>query len=185
MVVIGFAAWVYDITRQSSGGRRHAGSALALLSLATALAGGHAALDNAAEGGATANAQDGSSSKVWEPFSPTRLAELRAQGKPVFLNFTAAWCITCLANERVALSSDTVTNAFKAQGITYLKGDWTNQDPAITKVLEDFGRSGVPLYLYYPPGPQSQAVVLPQILTPDTVLSALKDATSALSSNQP
>ena len=94
----------------------------------------------------------------------------------MFLNFTAAWCITCLANERVALSQAPVQEAFKAQGITYLKGDWTRQDPAITEVLRNFGRSGVPLYVYYPAGIGSKPVVLPQLLTPDVVLQALRDA---------
>lgn len=109
-----------------------------------------------------------------EPYTAMRLVELRAQGKPVFINLTAAWCITCLVNERVALSQDNVKAHIKAKGITYLKGDWTNRDPEITSLLQQFDRSGVPLYLYFPPGRSKDIVVLPQILTEKTVISALQ-----------
>ena len=85
-----------------------------------------------------------------EPFTQARLDELKAQGRPVFVNLTAAWCITCKVNERVALKSGEVAEAFQAAGITYLKGDWTKPNPEITALLEHFGRAGVPLYLFYP-----------------------------------
>jgi thiol:disulfide interchange protein DsbD len=91
----------------------------------------------------------------------------------VFLNFTAAWCITCLVNERVALSSPRVAAAFAERNIAYLKADWTNQDAAISKALEEFGRSGVPLYVYYPPGARSEPRLLPQLLTEAMVLDQL------------
>jgi thiol:disulfide interchange protein/DsbC/DsbD-like thiol-disulfide interchange protein len=178
MVAIGFAAWVYDSTRQGSARARHAGVALASLSIVAALAGSHANLGTAP--GDTATAAAG---KHWQAYTPARLSELRAQGQPVFVNLTAAWCITCLANERVALSQTSVVDTFKTRGITYLKGDWTNQDPEISKLLGQFGRSGVPLYLYYPPGAQSEPLVLPQLLTPDIVLSALKDAPAKVALN--
>lgn len=110
----------------------------------------------------------------WQPYSEKRLQALRAEGKPVFLNFTAAWCITCLANERVALSKPQVLDAFKQDGITYLKGDWTNQDEAITRKLAEFKRNGVPLYVFYPAGPHSQPIVLPQLLTPELVLDHIR-----------
>ena len=87
---------------------------------------------------------------AWEPFSPERLAELRAAGTPVFVNFTAAWCITCLVNERVALRSPAVARAFADKGVVQLRGDWTRRDAQITQVLDAFGRNGVPLYLLYP-----------------------------------
>jgi thiol:disulfide interchange protein DsbD len=107
-----------------------------------------------------------------EAFSPARLAALRAEGRPVFVNLTAAWCVTCLVNERVAISNDTVQQAFAANHVAYLKGDWTRQDPAITEFLREQGRDGVPLYLYYPPH-AAAADVLPQILTASTVLDAM------------
>jgi thiol:disulfide interchange protein/DsbC/DsbD-like thiol-disulfide interchange protein len=109
----------------------------------------------------------------YEAFSPQRLDELRMAGKPVFVNMTAAWCITCLANEKATLATQKVRDAFKEKGIVYLKGDWTNFDSAITQYLSSFGRSGVPLYVYYPEGVNSAPVTLPQILTPDLVLNTL------------
>ncbi len=107
-----------------------------------------------------------------EPFSPARLAELRATGTPVFVNVTAAWCITCLVNERVALRSTAVTEAFARKGVVTLKADWTRRDPVITRVLGSFGRSGVPLYLLYPAGAGGEPAVLPQILSERVVLDA-------------
>lgn len=94
-----------------------------------------------------------------------------AAGEPVFLNFTAAWCITCLANERTTLSTDRVQRFFAANGIRQVKGDWTNEDPAITVVLTAFGRSGVPLYVFYPA--RGEPVLLPQILTPGIVIETI------------
>jgi thiol:disulfide interchange protein DsbD len=111
-----------------------------------------------------------------EAYSAERLAELRAQNKPVFVNMTAAWCISCLVNERVALSRPEVHEAFAKAGVTYLKGDWTREDPKITAVLKAHGRSGVPLYLYYAPG-AAEAQVLPQILTPGLVIEAVSSPT--------
>ncbi|WP_457420424.1 protein-disulfide reductase DsbD family protein [Roseateles sp. P5_E7] len=107
-----------------------------------------------------------------EAYSAERVAELRAQNKPVFVNLTAAWCISCLVNERVALSRPEVKDAFAKAGVVYLKGDWTREDPRITAVLKAHGRSGVPLYLYYAPG-AAEAQVLPQILTPGLVVEAV------------
>jgi thiol:disulfide interchange protein DsbD len=108
-----------------------------------------------------------------EAYTPERLAALRASGKPVFVNMTAAWCVTCLVNERVAISTDTVRKAFAAGGVAYLKGDWTRQDPAITAFLQQNGRDGVPLYVFFPAG-GGQAEVLPQILTEGDLLRLLQ-----------
>jgi len=105
-------------------------------------------------------------------FTPARLAGLRAAGKPVFVDMTAAWCVTCLVNERVALEPAAVKQAFASHQVAYLKGDWTNQDPAITQYLHDYGRDGVPLYVYYPAG-NGAPVVLPQILSAGTVIGEL------------
>jgi thiol:disulfide interchange protein DsbD len=108
-----------------------------------------------------------------EAFTPARLASLRAAGKPVFVNMTAAWCVTCLVNERVAISTDAVRKAFAADDVAYLKGDWTRQDPAITAFLRENGRDGVPLYVFFPAG-GGQPEVLPQILTEGEVLGMLR-----------
>jgi thiol:disulfide interchange protein DsbD len=108
-------------------------------------------------------------------YSPELLAELRDDNQPVFINLTADWCITCLVNERVALNSEKVMGLMRDNGISYLKGDWTNSDPQITELLGRFNRSGVPLYLLYPRG-QGEAAILPQILTESTVIDALNQA---------
>jgi len=126
---------------------------------------------------ADATAGAGAAVAAYEPYSAERLAELRGQNKPVFVNMTAAWCISCLVNERVALSRPEVAEAFAKAGITYLKGDWTREDPKITAVLKAHGRSGVPLYLYYAPG-AAEAQVLPQILTPGLVIEAITSTRS-------
>ncbi len=108
----------------------------------------------------------------YEPFTPQRLAALETAGKPVFVNLTASWCVTCLINERVALDSSAVRQAFAERGIVPLKGDWTSQNPEITQFLQQFGRSGVPLYLLYS-GRGGEPVMLPQILTAASVLDAI------------
>ncbi len=118
-----------------------------------------------------------------EAYSAERLAELRAQNKPVFVNMTASWCISCLVNERVALSRPEVKDAFAKAGVAYLKGDWTREDPSITAVLKAHGRSGVPLYLYYAPG-AAEAQVLPQILTPGLIVEALSSSTAPPASSR-
>lgn len=107
-----------------------------------------------------------------EPFSMQRLNDYRAQGVPVFVDATAAWCITCKVNEKVALSADSVRAAFVQHGIKLLIADWTSRDAEITDYLASFGRNGVPIYVYYAPG--AEPVVLPQILTPSIVLDAIK-----------
>jgi len=107
-----------------------------------------------------------------DQFSTKRLAELRAQHRPVLIDMTAAWCVTCLVNERVALHNDRVRAALAQQDVVTLVGDWTRQDPEISAYLQSQGRDGVPLYVFYPA--HGDPDVLPQILTPDIVLSALQ-----------
>lgn len=111
----------------------------------------------------------------WQTYSPALLAELRAQQRPVFINLTADWCLTCLANERIALRSETVERAFDELNVATLKGDWTNTDPEITQLLQQYNRSGVPLYLFYPVNGGDRARVLPQLLTPDIVVNTLRE----------
>jgi thiol:disulfide interchange protein/DsbC/DsbD-like thiol-disulfide interchange protein len=107
-----------------------------------------------------------------ERFSTARLAALRAAGKPAFVDLTAAWCVTCLLNERIALDQAAVRDGFRRAGVAYLVGDWTRGDPDITDYLKRHGRDGVPLYVFYPAGGGSP-VTLPQILTPGLLLSTI------------
>lgn len=186
----GAAAWLVWVLSQQSGadGVLHALVALLLVALAAWLAGSaqrgapRACLWRAAAVltlviaalavGRTPAPQPVAAAAADGIYSPQRLADLRASGKPVFVNMTAAWCVTCLMNEKVALSTAEVQAAFAARGIVYLKGDWTRADPDITAFLQSHGRDGVPLYVYYPAG--GQPVLLPQILTPGVVLAHLE-----------
>ena len=114
-----------------------------------------------------------------EQFTPERVADYVESGQPVFVYFTADWCVNCKLNERLALASEKVGKAFGERGIKVLEGDWTNQDPVITEWLQRYGRVGVPLYLYYAGGSSlAEAAVLPQILLPDIVIAAIDTAES-------
>ena len=113
-----------------------------------------------------------STEQHWQRWSAEKLQQLRADGKPVLVNMTADWCITCLVNERVALNTDSSKAALALYDVTYLKGDWTLRDAAITQYLRLYQRDGVPLYVLYWPGQPPE--VLPQILTPDTLATTLE-----------
>lgn len=108
----------------------------------------------------------------WEPFSPTRLAELKAKGIPVFVDFTAKWCLTCQFNH-IALSTTPVEAKFKDKGVVKMKADWTQKSPEITAEMKKFGRNSVPLYVLYD---QEESKILPQTLTPEIVMSTLEEA---------
>ncbi len=169
LVLVGFAVWIYGRTRLATRLGRILGSGFAAAALAGVIM---LAASFTAEDRGTARADAATATGLpYEPFTSARLAALAAAGKPVFVNLTASWCVTCLLNERVALDNDGVRRAFASRGIVPLKGDWTSRDPDITAFLQQFGRSGVPLYLYY--DGKDAPVVLPQILTASAVLDAI------------
>ena len=112
------------------------------------------------------------SAGTWQPWSADAVQESLASGQPVFVDFTASWCLSCQVNERVALSRPEVMQAFAAKNVALYRADWTREDPAITQALTDLGRSGVPVYALYTPG-QGDPVLLPQVLTPGIVIDAL------------
>ncbi|CAH0352255.1 MAG: thioredoxin family protein [Sphingobium sp.] len=146
------------------GGRQRAGSGgvwIASVALAVVLAGAIATLPR------TGEAREAKTEGNAVAFDEARLAQLRAQGKPVFLYFTADWCLTCKVNENAAIDRTEVSEAFTKAGVVTMVGDWTNSDPVIGRFLEGQGRSGVPLYLFYPAGKEAQT--LPQVLTPNTL----------------
>jgi thiol:disulfide interchange protein DsbD len=119
-----------------------------------------------------------SSGLEWEPFSQQRVDELRTAGQPVFIDFTAAWCLSCQVNKRIALLNSQVVEKFESLGVTVIKADWTSRDPAITQALARFGRNSVPLYVLYTGDPDAQPEILPEILTPGIVLEALEKVVS-------
>ena len=110
----------------------------------------------------------------WETWSAAAVEEHRSAGRAVFVDFTAAWCISCQVNERVALEAATVRRAFADREVALLKADWTRRDSSITAALASFGRSGVPLYVYYPAHPAAEPIILPALLTPKIVLETLE-----------
>jgi thiol:disulfide interchange protein len=111
-------------------------------------------------------------SGLWQPWSQAALSRSLAAGQPVFVDFTAKWCLSCQVNERVALSQPEVEQAFQARNVVLMRADWTRHDEAITQALTALGRSGVPAYALYTPG-QSEPVLLPEVLTPGIVTDAL------------
>lgn len=113
---------------------------------------------------------------VSEAWSPERVAELQSEGRGVFVNFTAAWCVTCKVNEATSLATPRVAQAFAEANVAYLVGDWTNRDETIAAELAAHGRAGVPLYLFYPADGRAP-VVLPQMLSQDLILQTIQGET--------
>ena len=176
-LVLAIVAWLFGLSQRRQAVDRGSGaltlSVAAALGLAGALwlaAGGTYASSSAAHQQAAASGETPS-----EPWSPERVAALRAAHRPVLVNFTAAWCVTCQVNERVVFSSREVADAFRRSGAVYLVGDWTNHNGAIAEALDRQGRIGVPLYLVYGTG-GGEPAVLPQLLSPSLVAEALDRA---------
>jgi thiol:disulfide interchange protein DsbD len=163
LLVLGFCCWLLGVLRNR---------ALALLLALLLAAGGFFLFLYAPLRTGPVQART-DSSEGWEPFSPERLQAERAAGRPVFVDFTADWCVNCKVNERVALSRPEVLAAFEKRGVVKLKADWTSDDPVVTAELKKFGRASVPFYLLYAPG-ASEPQELPSLLTPGIVLSALE-----------
>jgi len=160
-LLVGLAAWALGRAQRGGGRLARAGAwtgALAALALLPVFLG--------------STPPPSITSGPHEPWSAARVETLRAEGRPVFVNLTAAWCISCKVNELVALDTTAVQAAFTAAGITQLVGDWTRGDAAITALLRAHGREGVPLYLFYPAqgGPPA---ILPQILTEGMLLRTI------------
>jgi thiol:disulfide interchange protein len=175
-ILISLSAWVYQRSHSSAGGGKAAVLAIALISLAVALflplRASQVAAAPASAPTAAAHGED-----EWLPYDAARVAAISAAGKPLLVNFTASWCLTCLVNERNAFADPAVQQIFHDKNVTLMKGDWTKGDPAITQALAQFGRAGVPLYVVYNAKPGSNApLVLPQILTAGVVQNAFADA---------
>jgi thiol:disulfide interchange protein len=157
-MILSLGLWMTGLRQRAFKAAAWAPAAVALL-----VAIGAIALLPAREAGVKAGTA-GAAETASVPFDPAKLAALRGANKPVFLYFTADWCLSCKVNEKAAIERSETQAAFGKAGVTTMIGDWTDGDPVIGKFLEAHGRSGVPLYLWYAPG--QEAKELPQVLTP-------------------
>jgi thiol:disulfide interchange protein DsbD len=123
--------------------------------------------------GESARARAPASDQRWQPYSPAALRAAQAAGKPVFVDFTAAWCVTCQVNKRLVLESEPIRRGFEQKHVTLLRADWTNRDADIAAALARLGRSGVPVYALYAADAGASPHLLPEILTRDLVRDAL------------
>ena len=169
LLCLGFGLWAWRIVR--TGGARPWGFACVAALIGAAVVAwplfSAEADSTASVKGAGAPAAEGD----WAPFTPARVAELTAAGRPVFVDFTAAWCVTCQVNKRLVLNTDAVRAGFARTGVVLLRADWTRRDPVITQTLAALGRNGVPVYVLHRPG--KPPLLLPEVLQQQTVLDAL------------
>jgi thiol:disulfide interchange protein len=173
LLLTSLTAWIYGrwITPGQSSGYRLMG--IVMVTLLSVGIVGLAIVEAEAHEGSIAAEQH--TADGWQPWSQSAVDQTLAQGRPVFVDFTAAWCLSCKVNEAVALGTDSVKQAFAQKNVALFRADWTHSDPEISKALQKFNRDGVPLYLVYSPKNPDAPQVLPEVLTPGIVLDALKN----------
>lgn len=170
LVGVAFAAWLFGRSFDAGPVRSAASALVALMAIGLGI---WSVSGPTPDGAAIEVSGKNAEGPQAESFTRARLAELISQDRPVFINLTAAWCITCKVNERVALRSERVAKAFRDKNLAYLVGDWTNGDPEITALLKKHGRVGVPLYLLYSGKSGTAPEILPQLLTESMILDRL------------
>jgi thiol:disulfide interchange protein DsbD len=177
LLVTAFGAWIYGRGTQDdrSPRARRVATVFALGFMALGLGLGLARAFAAPLALAPQGTVVGAGGLEWQEYSAARLAELRREGKAVFIDFTAAWCLTCQVNERVALGRAEVVERFRREGIATLRADWTRRDDHITEALAAYGRQGVPVYVLYGREPAGAPRLLPEVLTPGLVLAAIDE----------
>ncbi len=174
LFVLGIGAWVLGQwgTLAASTASRRVAWTVAGIAVTVALAFGLMGIER--YGTAVSSVEDSSDGPVtWERYSPERVESLLANGTPVFIDFTAAWCLSCQVNKQVALRTDKVEQQMARLGVVPIQADWTGRDETITRALAEFGRNSVPLYVLYSGRGDEKPIILPEILTPGIVLDAL------------
>jgi thiol:disulfide interchange protein/DsbC/DsbD-like thiol-disulfide interchange protein len=172
LLVLSVACWLKGVFMTPIASARTRGSVLLVIALLV-IGSGYYFIGEKFKSASIVASPTASVGSGWEKFTPERLASELQQGHPIFIDFTAEWCITCKFNESTVLETAAVRAAFSEHQIVKLKADWTNGDPAITKLLKQFGRPGVPLYVLYPGG-TAQPYVFPELLTKNIVLEKLE-----------
>ena len=175
LLVLGFVAWAWGSPQLGPRGRAGFGGAALVLLVGTAAWAWPALHQDSPDGQAGAATSPGSpqtSTNGWQAWSSARVAHAQAAGQPVFVDFTAAWCVTCQVNKRSTLASAEVQALFKQKRVLLLRADWTRRDPAISAQLSALQRSGVPVYALYTPG-QAGPQLLSEILTVEEMRNAL------------
>ena len=165
LVALGLSAWLWGIAQHGGGIAYRVGSAVAIVT-ALALSYPSALPATASSTASTATVQSG-----WEPYSAQRLAELQAAGRAVFVDFTAAWCVTCQVNKKLVLDTAAAGQLFRDKSVSLVRADWTRRDAAITQAIGELGRNGVPVYVLYRPG--KAPLVLPEVLQTSVLREAL------------
>lgn len=184
LLVSGFGAWIWGKSQHGSGRHRMGGRiAGGLIGIAAVVGAALFASTPPPAGLQATETQAQDAEGLWQPYSAALVEQATAAGRRVFVNFTAAWCITCQVNEQTTFSSERVQRAFRERNVLTLKADWTDGDPEIGAALDHFGRNSVPLYLYYD-GTGSEPQILPQVLTPRIVLKRLEADTASESAKQ-
>ena len=178
LLLTAFGAWMYGRPSRTPRGRVLR-TTMALGLMAAGLGVGLVRAFEPGPGGPGLGARPTSTGLEWQEYSASKLAQLRAQATPVFLDFTAAWCLTCQVNERVSLAHGSVVERFRREGIVALRADWTRRDDHITDALASYGRQGVPVYVLYGRDSSAPPRVLPELLTPGLVLSAIDESLGA------
>ena len=168
LIVLAFALWSWRAYR---GGGSFAWSVAAAAGLAAAVTVAWPLVNGAREADAAAARTASATDSPWQPYSAEKVAELTGAGRAVFVDFTAAWCVTCQVNKRLVLNTADVRDAFATHNVALVRADWTRRDPAITAALGALGRNGVPVYVLYRPG--REPLLLPEVLQKGTVIDAL------------